>query len=83
MNNVSMTQISMLSFFCQMSRLLFNERVCDSFDLVRWPCGLHGSRLLSTGNLSHHLPVCGLPGPPGHHPRDTDVLCTEQPTDFQ
>lgn len=56
--------------------------VFDFFDLVRWPGGLHGSRLLSAGNLSHYLPVCGLPGSPGHHPGDTDVLCTEQPTDF-
>lgn len=56
--------------------------MCDLFDLVRWPGGLHGSRLLSAGNLSHHLSVCGLPGPPGHHPGDTDVLYTEQLEDF-
>lgn len=52
------------------------------FDLVRWPRGLHGSRLLSAGNLSHHLPVRGLPRPPGHHPGDTAVLHSEQTTDF-
>lgn len=52
------------------------------FDLVRWPRGLHGSRLLSAGNLSHHLPVRGLPRPPGHHPGDTAVLHSKQTTDF-
>lgn len=52
------------------------------FDLVRRPCGLHGSRLLSAGNLSHHLRVYGLPGPPGHTSGDTVVLYQEQPTDF-
>lgn len=52
------------------------------FDLVRRPCGLHGSRLLSAGSLSHQLPVCGLPGPPGHTSGDTVVLYQEQPTDF-
>lgn len=52
------------------------------FDLVRRPRGLHGSRLLSAGNLSHHLPVRGLPRPPGHHPGDTAVLHSKQTTNF-
>lgn len=85
MNNAPVAQTYTLRLFlpgvCP-SCCIITECVWDLFDLVRWPSGLHGSRLLSAGNLSHHLSVRWLAGPPGHHPGDTDVLYTEQPADF-